>query len=89
MKENPNEAAARIAPHRRSCQAEVHLLTMHEVLVLTGMSRSSLYNRLRDGEFVRPIKIGPRSVRFLASEVAAWVVARVAQRDLSGGGDAQ
>jgi prophage regulatory protein len=57
------------------------LLPMPEVLKLTAMSRSTLYNKLRAGEFVRPVAIGQRSIRFLESEVRAWIQERVAQRD--------
>ena len=67
-------STARFAPFDR-------LLPMPEVLKLTAMSRSTLYNKLRVGEFVRPVATGQRSIRFLESEVRAWIQERVAQRD--------
>jgi prophage regulatory protein len=47
----------------------------------TGLKTSSLYEKIKAGEFPRPVKINSRSVGWLASEVADWQQARVAQRD--------
>ncbi|BEP53043.1 hypothetical protein GmRootV118_02870 [Variovorax sp. V118] len=63
-----------------SCGAPA-LLTLRDVSHITKMSRSSLYNMLAANEFVRPFKMGRRSIRFLDSEVRAWIEERVAQRD--------
>lgn len=60
------------------------LLKMSEVVMLTGMCRSSIYNRLREGDFVRHVKVGPRSVRFPESEVRKWIDDRLLQRDAKG-----
>lgn len=57
------------------------LLRMSEVTMLTGMCRSSVYNRLRDGDFVPSVQVGPRSIRFPESEVRAWIAQRVEERD--------
>ena len=63
-----------------SCGTPV-LLTLRDVAHITGMSRSTLYNKLAADEFVRPFKVGARAIRFLESEVRAWIEERVAQRD--------
>lgn len=59
------------------------LLTLRDVSRITRISRSSLYNMLAANEFVRPFKISERAraIRFLDSEVRAWIAERVAQRD--------
>jgi len=44
----------------------------------TGYSRSTLYNRINQGLFTKPVKLGPRSVGWPAMEVAAINAARIA-----------
>ena len=53
------------------------LLRCHEVTKLVGLSRSTLYVLVKDGKFPSPIQVGPRAVRWLASEVDAWIDSRV------------
>lgn len=56
------------------------LVKVVEAAAMLGVSRSSLYNMLRDGDFCRPVRIGPRTVRFLRSDVLAWVNTRATAR---------
>lgn len=42
----------------------------------TGMSRSSIYKAIKDGEFPAPIALGPRAVGWLESEISAWIESR-------------
>ncbi len=39
---------------------------------LTGLSRSTIYDRVKAGSFPKPIKIGDRAVAWLQSEIDAW-----------------
>ena len=39
------------------------------VINKTGFSRSTLYNRIKDGLFPPPISLGSRAVGFIANEV--------------------
>ena len=53
--------------------AEDSFMTMREVMEVTKLSRSTIYRlTAADGGFVKPKKIG-KSVRFLRSEVLAWM----------------
>ncbi|HBA7386992.1 TPA: AlpA family phage regulatory protein, partial [Escherichia coli] len=45
---------------------------------LTGLTDKWFYKLIKDGAFPAPIKLG-RSSRWLKSEVAAWLQARIAQ----------
>ena len=36
------------------------------------MSRWSIYKMMQNGEFPRPVKIGPTAVRWRASDIRAW-----------------
>jgi prophage regulatory protein len=52
-----------------------------EVKARTGLSRSEIYRRIRNRTFPAPIKIGARASGWSASEVDAWIVARIAERN--------
>ena len=52
------------------------LLRRRQVEEITGMSRSSIYRLMQDGEFPRPVRIGPSAVRWRASDITAWVESR-------------
>jgi prophage regulatory protein len=57
------------------------ILRLRQVEEMTGLRRSALYERIADGRFVKPIKLGPQAVGWLESEVTAWLEARVSERD--------
>lgn len=39
---------------------------------ITGLRRSSIYKFIDEGRFPKPIRIGPRAVAWLESDIAAW-----------------
>jgi len=49
------------------------LLRLPEVIERTGLSRSSLYQRINQGTFPRPIKLGQRASAWPCSEIDQWV----------------
>lgn len=55
------------------------ILRRNQVEVRTGLPRSSLYDRIKRGDFPAPIPLGARSVGWLEHEVDAWLADRVAQ----------
>ena len=57
-----------------------HLLRLPQVLERTGLSRSSLYEKIAAREFPAPVKIGARAVAWVSSEVAAWIESRPSAR---------
>jgi prophage regulatory protein len=56
---------------------EVKFLRLPEVKAITGLSKSSLYGMIRDKNFPAPVRLGPRAVAWLSSEVRQWAVQRV------------
>lgn len=52
---------------------EERLLRLPEVIERTGLSRSSLYQRINQGTFPRPIKLGQRASAWPLSEIDQWV----------------
>lgn len=61
---------------RMAVEAET-LLRLPEVERRTGLRRAHLYKLARAGSFPRPLKIGARASAWRASQVDAWIVARV------------
>lgn len=56
------------------------ILRRKQVQVLTGYSRSTIYLRISQGLFVRPVSLGARAVGFPAGDVEALNAARIAGR---------
>lgn len=57
------------------------LMRMNEVIRITGLSRSSIYDRMNAGRFPKSVSLGCRSVAWVESEVMDWVENQIAQRD--------
>jgi len=55
------------------------ILRLPQVLAKTGLARSTIYERIKAGEFPQPISLGGRASGFLSSEVDEWIAARVAE----------
>lgn len=56
------------------------LLRRSEVQDRVGLSKSTLYSRISVGSFPKPVTLGS-SVRWVESEVEAWISERVSERD--------
>jgi prophage regulatory protein len=56
---------------------QVHTKIIRKPVVTnkTGFSKSTLYNRIKDGSFPPPISLGERAVGFISSEVDAIIQA--------------
>ena len=52
------------------------LLRRRQVEEITGLSRSSIYRLMRNGDFPLPVKVGPAAVRWKASDISAWLESR-------------
>ena len=52
------------------------LLTIEEVCAMTRMSRSTVYKKVKSGEFPKPIRLGRRMVRWRRWEVVKWISSR-------------
>ena len=56
------------------------LIRKPEVLALTGLSKSTLYNRINSGLFIPPISLGARAIAFVASEVDTVIHAMIEEQ---------
>lgn len=55
---------------------EVRILRRHEVERLTGLSKASIYRKMRAGAFPLPLKLGSRAVAWRADEIQEWIASR-------------
>jgi prophage regulatory protein len=53
------------------------LLSIAEVSEITKYRKSSIYNKVRLGEFPRPISLGERSIAWLESDIYDWIEERI------------
>ena len=58
-------------------QGQVRFLRLPEVLARTGLSRSTIYVRLDQGRFPRPVSLGGRAVGWIEAEVDEWIRRRI------------
>ncbi len=64
-------------------QGATTLLRMRQVKARTGLSRSTIYLRIKAGEFPAQVSLGPRAVGWLEAEVERWIATQV-ERSRSG-----
>lgn len=53
------------------------ILRLSDVTRQTGLPRSTLYAKIAEGTFPRPIKLSQRSVGWLSQDVASWIDKRI------------
>ena len=56
------------------------ILRLPQVLQIVGISKTGLYQRIKDGLFPRQVKLGERCSGWFASEIYAFVQSLVDQR---------
>ena len=56
--------------------ATEYLIDRQEVERRVGLTRSTIYDAMRRGDFPLPLKVGPKAVRWRSSEIEAWVESR-------------
>lgn len=56
--------------------ADAKILRYAEVLRRTGLSRTTIWRKIRAGDFPAPIQLGPNSVGWLDEEIDTWVANR-------------
>jgi prophage regulatory protein len=61
----------------QTIQREPAFLRRRQVQTRTGLSRSTIYQYIKDGVFPTPVPLGPRAVGWLESDVSEWIAARV------------
>jgi len=55
------------------------LIRRNEVERITGLKRSSIYLKIKEGDFPKPIKLGMRAVAWLEADVMQWIESKVTE----------
>jgi prophage regulatory protein len=53
------------------------ILRLPEVKRSTGLSRSTIYFRIAQGNFPKPVSLGGRAVGWLEAEIQEWLQRRI------------
>ena len=61
----------------RKTRGQVRFLRLPEVLAGAGLSRSTIYVRLKQGGFPHPVSLGSRAVGWVDAEVDEWMRERI------------
>lgn len=57
-----------------------HIYREPNVVEVTGLSRSTIWRRIRAGDFPPPIRLSPGTKGWKASDIQQWIAARTANR---------
>ena len=53
------------------------IIRLPRTIQKTGLSRSTIYSLVSRGEFPQQIKLSPRTMGFLESEIDEWIAGRI------------
>jgi prophage regulatory protein len=56
------------------------ILRLPDVRARTGLSRSTIYLRISEGNFPRPVQLGVRAVGWVESEIDEWLDQQIQNR---------
>jgi len=61
--------------------AQIHtaltILRRHQVEARTGLSRSTIYERIKAGTFPASVSLGAKAVGWVESEISDWLAAQI------------
>ena len=55
----------------------ISVLRLPDVSKQTGLARSTIYKFISEGNFPRPINLGPRAVGWLIADIDEWINSRI------------
>ena len=84
----PEQLILRKMPHtQKPFEADLHrtsdtpddicFLRLPDVKAVTGLSKTSIYDLIREKSFPAPVRLGPRAVAWVKSEIKQWAAERV------------
>jgi prophage regulatory protein len=62
-------------------QKKLSIIRRKTVQDRTGLSRSTIYLRIKKGTFPKPINLGSRAVGWLENEIEDWLRIKIENRD--------
>jgi prophage regulatory protein len=55
------------------------ILRLPAVKARTGLSRSTIYQRIADGSFPPPVSLGARAVGWVESDIEEWISGKITE----------
>jgi prophage regulatory protein len=65
-------------------QTTLTILRRKQVQARTGLSRSTIYLKISEGTFPKPVSLGARAVGWVESEIEAWLSRQIEQSRKAG-----
>ncbi len=82
--DTPTRAPGSSQPAQAAARSPPRFVTIGAAVDRTGLSRSYLYEQIAKDAFPKPVKLGDTKrapIRFVESEVDAWIDAKILERD--------
>ncbi|WP_321965191.1 AlpA family transcriptional regulator [Paraburkholderia sp. J7] len=57
--------------------SEKKILRLHDVMVMVGVRKTTIYAWVKRGEFPAPVRLGARAVGWRESEIGDWLASRI------------
>lgn len=61
----------------QSNSTPLRILRMRQVMLRTGLARSTIYEHIRNKRFPNQVALGPHSVGWVEKEIDSWIVGRI------------
>lgn len=55
----------------------LQLLRIEQVAERTALGKSTIYERIRQGKFPEPYRLGVKCTRWLTGDIDAWILAQI------------
>jgi prophage regulatory protein len=66
------------AESHRKC----NLLCRKQVETRTALGKTKIYDSMAEGTFPRPVRVGPRAVRWVEEDVDLWIADKISKKQL-------
>lgn len=75
MHDTQQQTTTQFKKHHQQSRPTVgsRLIRLPEVMNRVSLSRTSIYNRMNDGTFPKPVKLGPRAIAWQESSIDEWI----------------
>lgn len=76
----PSATTASYGPAADDADEGIRILRLPAVLRRVGLSRSSIYSRIRRGTFPRSVRLGDHAIGFVEHEISSWIKSAIEHR---------
>jgi prophage regulatory protein len=81
VKTRAGDIVGTAAPIHRFAELSLTFMRIGDVQRVTGLPRATIYEMMGKGTFPKQVRLSPRAVGWIESEVSAWQRDRIAERD--------